>query len=655
VDSEGVAVGSDFKRITGRLNLDHKANDVISVGFNSSLSYMDQNTIPTSAAYYQNPMYATRGFLNQLTPIKNLDGTYADVEGVKKPNLVKEKGLNTQTTTVWKNNNQAYISLDLLEGLNFRSTNSIELWQIYGHKYNSPLSNDGRSNNGYIYDSNKRRMKLVTSNILTYDKTFAEVHSVNILAGYEAERLSDQTLSASGKNLPNNIKNHLDVAAKPLGAFSNEDGDRMQSFLSRINYNFASKYYFSASYRTDASSRLGSNNRWGSFYSVSGSWRISQEEFIQDYEFINDWKVRASYGSNGTLPDSWVGAYGLYGYGYDYNSVPGAVYTQIENKDLKWEKNNNLSIATEIKVFDFLTAEIEYFHKKTKDLLLQVPASKSTGFDTYWDNVGEMTNHGFEVSLTSNNLRNSELSWTTNIVLSHYTNTVDKLVGGDNVDTFPYILREGESYASIYMRDWAGVDAKTGHGTWYVLENEKRVDKDNDGKMDTTEDTRKAGKKIVGSFDPDIDGSITNSFSYKGIDLSFMFSFRIGGDALIYPYGSLYDDGASLNRPVLKSNLNHWKKAGDVSDLPKNVFSNPQHTNYNSSRRIVSASYLRLKNVSLAYNLPKNMLKAIHLSNVRLYATGVNLWTLSKMDDFDPELADRGQAFNNYDFPSLRT
>jgi TonB-linked SusC/RagA family outer membrane protein len=656
IKSEGVAVGSDFKRISGRINLDHKANDILSVGFSSSISYMDQNTVPSSSSYFSNPMYATRGFLNQLTPIKNKDGEYTALQGGTRPNLVKEQSLSTNTTTIWKNNEQAYLQVNILDGLTFRTTNSMELWQIYGHTYYSPISNTGASYNGLIDDSNKRRLKLLTSNILTYKTSIDEVHNFDALVGFEAEQLSDQTLQAKGKNLPNNTKDHLDVAAKPLAAVSNMDGDRMQSFLSRLNYNFDNKYYFSASYRTDASSRLGANNRWGHFYSVSGSWRLSQEDFVKDLTFINDWKIRSSFGSNGTLPSSWVGALGLYDYGFDYNGNPGAVYTQIENADLKWEKNNNFSIATEIKMFDFLSIELEYYHKKTTDLLLRVPASKTTGFNSRWGNVGAMTNQGVELAISSENIRTDDFSWTSSLVMSHSANTIDKLEGGDNVDTFPYILREGESFTSMYLRDWAGVNPENGHGTWYLLDkNEKRQDLDKDGKYDTTESTSKAGKRIVGSFDPLLEGSLSNSLSYKGLDLSFMFSFRLGGDAYSSGYGSLFDDGASLYRPVLKSNLDYWKQSGDKTDLPKNVFSNPQHTNYNSSRRLVDASYLRLKNVSLAYNLPSNIVKKMHLGGIRIYASGINLLTFSEMGEYDPEVTARGTAFGSYDFPSLRT
>jgi len=489
--------------------------------------------------------------------------------------------------------------------------------------------------NSYDFnDSYKKHMKLTTSNIVRYYKTFDIVHSIDISAAYEYE-YSDRLFSSEQKTDE---------------YFSNED-DKIHSFLSSFKYVFKDKYNLNLNYRTDGYSRFDTKTKWSDFYSISGVWRISQENFMQNLSFLNEWKLRVSYAHSEMSKDSWLSHQIVEGLDTDLNYSMNKIFM---DPNINSEKSNTLSFVTDINIFEFLHARVEYFNKKTKDFMKIFPMYNSSGFEALLNNIGEITNKGFEISLTSKNLKNSEIHWNTNLVLAHYSNTIDKIYGGADVKLFPNILREGKSYNSIYTRDWAGVDRQTGHGRWYVLENEKRVDRDYDGEMDTTENILEASNKIVGAFDPDIDGTITNTFSYRGIDLSFMFSFRLGGDALIYPYASLYDDGFNLNRPVLKSNLNHWKKPGDISDLPKNVFLNPQNTNYTSSRMIIDASYLRLKNISLAYNLPKSIIRLIHLTNVRFYATAKNLWTLSKMNDFDPELSFRGEVFNNYSLPSLK-
>jgi len=653
--ANGVAVGSDFNRASGRLNLDHKANKTIEFGFSTALSRMKQDVIPTNGYFFINPMYASRSYLNQLTPIRTPEGDYADVQGGNRPNLVEENGLNINKNEVWTNNNQGYLKLNLMKGLTLKSTNSMDLTQIYGTKYWSPISRDGVGFDGYAYESNKRRLKLATSNILTYSTTISSVHNVDLLVGYEAEKLDDKLMYMEGSGFPNNVKTTLDVAAKPRTTYFNNDGDRMQSVLSRFNYNYDNRYYASLSYRTDASSRLGANNRWGHFYSVSGSWRISSEKWMENISFVDDWKLRASYGANGTLPTSWVGSLGLYEYGHDYNGVSGTTYDQIENQDLQWEKNNTLSVATEARLVNFLNVEVEYYHRKTSDLLLQVPITRTSGFNYYWDNVGEMTNKGIEVSISSVNMQRKDFSWITRLNLAHNKNTIDKLAGGDNMETFPYILREGESFSSIFLRDWAGVNPENGHAQWYVLENEQRVDKDNDGKSDVTEDSRYAAKKIVGDGNPDLTGSLNNSITYKNFDLSFLFTFKLGGDAYVSTYSSVYDDGADINKAVTKAQLEgYWTTPGQHAELPKVVHSSPQNSHYNSSRRIEDASFLRLKTLNIGYRLPEGWVSKVGLTNARFYASATNLWTLSKIKHFDPETTPRGTVMNNFDFPPLK-
>lgn len=654
---EGLAVGSDYERVSGRLNLDHRASELLSFGSNISFAKITQNVIPSNGYYFINPMYATNTYLNQLTPIRNLDGLYNEaIQGGTRPNLVQENGLNYSVNEVWTTDFQAYVQLDLLENLVFRSTNSFNIQTTYGSKYWSPLSQDGASFDGYSYENNKRRTKLATSNVLTYNKSFGEEHQLDALLGYEAEDLQDRLLYAEGSNFPNDIASSLDVAAKPLSVYLNEKGDRLQSIFSRLNYNYDNKYYLSVSYRTDASSRLGVDNRWGSFYSISGSWRISSESWMKNIEFVNDLKLRASYGTNGTLPTSWVGSLGLYAYGHDYNNIPGMNYDQIENKDLGWEKNNTLDIAVEAKLFDFLSIELDFYNRKTKDLLLLVPTSRTTGFSSYWANVGEMTNKGFELSIATDNIRKEDFSWTTRLLLSKNKNTIDKLEGGDNVATFPFILREGESYNSIYLRDWAGVNPENGHAQWYVLEDEKRVDKDGDGKYDVTENSSAADKKIVGDGTPDLIGSLGNTLKYKNIDFSFLFYFQLGGDAYISPYNSVFDDGADLNKAVTKAQLeNYWTTPGESAALPKVVYGAPQNSHYNSSRRVVDGSYLRLQSINLGYNLPRAWSQKIKINNVRLYASASNLWTLSKIDHFDPAGDARGVILSDFDFPPTKS
>ncbi len=661
--SEGVAVGSNFERLTARVKVDHKANDFITLGINTNLNFTKQKTIPANSLYYKNPVWATNYFLVNLIPIKDEEGEFTEIQGGAYPNLVKDLNTTLQQDKIYHTTNQAYVELEIIEGLKLRSTLGFDYRYTKGHQYWSPISNDGESYDGFVWRNNYTRQLITNSNILTYSKSLMDVHNLNVMLGMELEEYSIEQVTAAGSGFPNDYISTLDVSAEPLTSYSHTNKRKMNSYFSRLDYNFDNKYYFSASFRRDGSSQFGADSRWGNFWSVSGAWRISQEAFLSTVDWLNDLKVRASYGTNGNLPidpaapTDWQGALPLYEFGASYNNVPGMTNAQIENKELSWEKNENLSVATEFRVFDRFTVEFEYFNRKTSDLLLQVPVSRMTGFNWYWGNVGEMTNKGFEATISSVNFSKGGFVWTTDLTFFHYKNEITKLYEGEDIqDDFPMILREGESYNSFFLRDWAGVNPETGSARWYILdEDENRVDEDGDGEYDLTENTAEAGKKIVGNGDPDLMGSINNTLSYKGIELSFLFTYKLGGET----YGDLdwrlYDDGEDINGAITKDMYNRrWQQPGD-NELPIIIQTNPQHTNYNSSRRVHDASYLRLKNITLAYNLPKAWVEKVKLSNVKVYATGFNLLTWAAYDKYEPEVNERGIGMANSDFPSLKT
>lgn len=652
---DGVAVGSDFKRISGLLNLTHKASDLLEFGFNNGVQFKDRDHILDNDYYYTNPMSQTRlGFLSQLIPIKEKNGSWTAITG--KMNPVRELGLTKHQERIWDNFNQGYIKLSLTKGLTLQSKNSLNITHDYSLDWNSPKSKDGSATKGSIINGSQRALILQTSNTLTYNKTFRKAHNIDFLMGYEAQASTYREMIMNGTNIPAGGQT-LDLASKPRSVYSHIVKDKTQSVLSRLKYNYNDKYYGTLSYRTDASSRLA--KRWGSFFSLSGTWKIFAERWMEGIPFVNDWLVRASLGSNGKLPNELGGiAYlGLYSYGHDYSGSPGIWYDAIYNKDLGWEKNNTYGIATEAKLFDLLSLEFEYYQRITKDLLLQVPVSRVTGFSSQFRNVGEMSNKGFELGISTVNINQEDFFWKSGLNLAHNKNRIEKLYGGADIVSnaiFPLIRREGESINSFYLRDWAGVNPKNGHGQWYVLEDERRVDKDGDGKYDVTEDYTKATKRIVGCGDPGLTGTLNNEFSYKGLDLSFSLYFKLGGDAYSNAIFSVLDDGRDLYAPVQKLKLkDYWKKPGDHAKLPKVVAENPQWSNCNSSRRVLNASYARLKNIALGYSLPKSALSKLHLSELRLYIIANNLLTFTGIDGFDPETDASGYLWSK-SFPPMK-
>jgi len=667
--NEGVAEGSDYDRYMGRINLEHKANDVFTLGFNSSLAVIEQQTIPSSSLYYVNPMWASKGFLNRLTPIRNEDGSYnRDIVFGAYPNVVRELGLTFQDENLYRSQNKAFISANVMEGLQLKSTFGYDYIANDAERFWPPSSSDGETHNGYGSKEHNLRKYLTSSNTLTYDKTLADVHNVNFLAGYEIEAVKNETTFTDGHGYPNDQLRFLGNAAEAYSTGSTMSDRRLISYLSRLNYDYNNKYYISASFRRDGSSKLGANTRWGDFWSLSGSWRVTEEPFMQGFTWMDDMKIRASYGTNGTLPGPWYGTLALYSYGANYIGNPGSYVSQIPNPNLEWEKSKNMNIGVDLSLFNMLTIEAEYYSRRTTDLLLQVPISRTTGFSTVWQNVGEMVNKGVELTINSVNFHKGDFYWSTQLNLSHNKNTIEELYKGEDIQSFPFILREGESYNSFYLRDWAGVDPETGQGGWYVIDQiddnddglidrEVRVDEDGDGEWDITRNSSAANKDIVGTSDPDLFGGITNTFRYKGFDLSFLFNFKLGGQSYYDLAYYLWNDGYRYPAGITEYQYeNQWRESGDNAEFPRYVmFGSGINTHFNSDRRLNDATYVRLKNLSFGYTLPEKFTQRAGLSKVRLYVNAVNLWTWAAFDHYDPETTARGFGFANSDFPPLKT
>ena len=655
LDQEGIAVGSDFKRYTGRTNLTHKANEKVTLGLNLSTSYSEQNTISDDGTYYANPWFAQYYHLYPTLAIYDKDGI--PNENVPKTNNVADLGKTRQESNTFQNTSNIWMKYDILPSLSFKSTFGFNLIEIDALKYWSPTSNDGEAHGGYAYRKSDRRYRITSSNILNYAKTFDDVHNVSAMFGYEIERNHRNFMDAQAKKLASDDFHTLAASAKPDGAYGYITEDKMISYLTRFQYNYDNKYYLEASARRDGSSRLGKDNSWANFYAVSASWRVTQEDFMESLDFIDDLKLKASYGTNGTLPTDLYGHLPLMETGYNYNSNPGVQVTQIENSNLTWEKSKNFNIGFDYRIFNRLSGTFDYFNRTTSDLLLEVELSRTTGLETMWQNVGEMTNKGVEITLNADVLSEGALKWNVGLNLSRVKNEITELYGGNDIVSGSLRFSEGHSYRSFNSREWAGVDPQTGRPTWYVNDVDaegNEVDADGDGKRDITFSAGGANRKIIGKADPDFTGGLNNSLSYKGFNLNFLFTFSKGGHSFDNTAQFSESNGAAMHTYIRESQLDRWQKPGDITDTPRRIAWNTENGNYTSSRRLHSSDYVRLKNVTLGYNLPKDLLGKIKFESARVYFSGSNLLTWSKYDGYDPESANVN-GFVTFKLPPSKT
>ena len=471
------------------------------------------------------------------------------------------------------------------------------------------------------------------------------MHNLNLMAGFEVENRDLLQIVTVAKR----YSSHYPELAngQPDQAASSTLGAGMMSYFASGNYNYDNKYYLSASFRRDGSSRLSEDNRWASFWSVSGAWRMSKEGFMQDMPLFTDFKIKASYGTNGNLPSDYYGYMDLYT-GSGYGSAPAIYWSRMANDKLSWEKSKNFNMGIEWNMYDRVNLSLEYYNKKTTDLLFEVPTSLITGFDSRWENLGALKNDGFELELNSKNISNKNFTWTSNFNLTYQRALVDKLPEGKDIqygDGEMYLHREGESMYTFYLPEWKGVNPETGLGEFWL--------DPEDHSKGVVNDYSEAGKGIVGKALPDVIGGFSNTFTYKDFDLSFLITYQFGGDMFDYPGYFSHHDGVRIGSMNLSEDVagNYWKNPGDKVDNPMPIYANPYRWDRFSSRTIKSTDNIRLREMTVGYTLP--VLKK-NISNFRIYFRANNLAMLwSKTKNIDPDVAING--YRQADTPALRS
>ncbi|MDR3057311.1 MAG: SusC/RagA family TonB-linked outer membrane protein, partial [Prevotella sp.] len=447
-------------------------------------------------------------------------------------------------------------------------------------------------------------------------------------------------------------------ASEYMGAENLRREKTLNSFFMNAEYDYLSKYYLSGSIRRDGASTFGANNRWGTFWSIGGKWRLSEEKFMESAKnYLSNFSLRASYGSVGNSDtEDWYASRGFYSFGFNYNNQPGMRPTSVENKDLGWETTYKFDVGFDALLFNRINITFDYFDQRTKDLLFPVPVSMTTGLSTYMKNIGEMKNSGIELGVNANVFKNSDWNITMYANLTSARNKVTKTPNGEDVvpnsvtltqvNRSNYaIIREGYSFYSFYLREWAGVDSATGKPLWYK----------EDGT--TTSNYNEADRRMVGNADPNIYGGFGFNVSFKGFDLGADFTYSQGnkvyGDGLRFDLQVGNDKYGNVTQYVYK---NAWTPENTNTNVPRFVYGDNSGANNHSTRFLMDGSYLRLQTLTLGYNLPKPLLSKIYLSNIRLYASVDNLFTITADDylGFDPAVTNRGGG-QAWVYPTSRT
>ena len=548
---------------------------------------------------------------------------------------------SSKTTKVSASEN---LSIKILPELTLRSIFSYDYSNVHDFIY---YSADHFS--GSVTDMNTNVSKWVSSTTLNWNRDFAK-HNVNVLAGFEAEENKTEFSRASGTNLPTSALHTVATAGK-LDANAYSWGNTIASFLSKAEYNYDGRYYVSGSFRRDGSSRLGSDNRWGNFWSVAGSWKINNEKFMKDIHWISNLRLRASYGVNGTLPSSDYGWRALTSYSSKYMTNPGGGLSNVADPTLSWETSYTYNVAAEFGFWDQrFYGTIEYFNRDSKDLLQDVPISYTTGFSSTLKNVGEINNKGLEVELGGDIIRTKDLTWSASLTASFIKSKVTKLYGGQDIiwddptggdARAKYIYREGESTLALYGLEWAGTNKENGKNMWYINPKDDEnytADLEIKGRP-VTYSYKKANKVILHDMMPKVFGGINTDVSWKGLSVGLNFTYRFGSKTYDAADRDCNDDGYYFERTMSKTAYkDSWTPTNKNAKYPQRLAIDMEDVNQKSSRHLHNGDYIRLKTLSIGYNLPKNFVSKVGLSNARVYFNGSNLLTWAAHKEYDPEV-----------------
>jgi TonB-linked SusC/RagA family outer membrane protein len=634
-DSQGILVSNGIQKISARLNIDNKVSKLIDLGFSLSLNRTKIDQVSADNAF-SSPMQLVA--LSPITPVRDLDGLLYGTPTTTYYNPLFDVEYASRDIMEYRSIANGYLTFNLLDGLKWRNELGFDLYNLKENARYGRLTDSGVGSNGYGFANYGQTQNITTKSYFDYLKSFGDI-GLSAVLGTEFQYTNVDNAWAEGQQFPMDELKTLASAGLISGASSTITKYSFLSYFSRVNLDYKAKYLLTVSGRIDGSSRFGKNNRYGVFPAASLGWVISKEEFLSGNVTISFLKLRTSYGMTGNAGIGNFGQLGLYGVNR-YNGLGGISPSQLPNPDLGWESTRQIDLGLDWGLFkNRISGEIDYYVKKTKDLLLDVPVPETSGFSTRLQNIGSIQNKGFEVVVNTNNITGT-FTWNTSFNFSYNKNEVTSLGGQAMIDPgaarYMNVVRVGEPIGVFYGAEYAGVDPTNGDALWYVNT------KDASGKVTdhktTTNNFNSANFVVLGNPTPNLLGAITNTLSFKGIELAFTFQGVAGnkihliGDQWMAANGVWFDN-------QLESQLASWKKPGDITDIPQARFYYDNGDQSRNSRYLSDGSYIKLRSFMLSYEIPKKIISKAGLDRMRIYVQAQNLLTFTRYKGWDPEVS----------------
>ncbi|WP_439184930.1 SusC/RagA family TonB-linked outer membrane protein [Carboxylicivirga taeanensis] len=689
-DQQGYIIGQDLKRNSARANFDINPANWISFGTNSSISLIENAALNSQTVYRDAvmmspniPAYHPDGSYFFHTPEIGFDNNINNITGhLSNPIAKANEDNNIKDTRVLTN---FYAELKPLSWLSLKSQVGIDIYNTksYNRNFATPQNPGGSATT-----SSDQNLKYVVNNVLTVRKLMAD-HMINAVIGQSFETSEESRLRVSGGGFFDDSEKSINAATKDkriLDALTQKWA--VVSYFTRLNYRFKNRYLAGFTYRVDGSSRFSKNERYRGFPSFSAGWIVTEERFMDNTSnWLSNLKLRASYGLSG-LDGSFGGYYGnqgtwtrdnrtMSGNTLLYNGIPLLFNEQSVNPNLEWETTTSLDLGIDASLWNGkMDITIDYFYKHTNNLLSNDHVPLYMGWSSQQQNIGDMKNEGIEVLINGTILQTNDWMWTGSFNVSHIQ---DKLLSlneeGHQVAKSQglekKVFKVGESLSQFYLYDWVGVDPMTGDPLWRY-ENGTISSTPPQALFDS--ENPLANRYAAGNSLPTFYGGYTNNLRYKNWDLNFSLSFAVGHKMMNGTQATLMTYILNKSNNLSTDILDYWKIPGHQTEVPKldnqtTVYRSPDHPNTGlrgydvsrlSDRFLEDASYLRLRNITLAYTFKQNWVKKLFMDQVRVYVQGNNLLTLTGYSGVDPEVSAYGSSavFGGYDeitMPQVKT
>ena len=552
----------------------------------------------------------------------------------------------------------AYVDITFLKDFKFTANFTLDNVYNYTTYFQNNEYGYGTSLNGFVQKSVSHYNSYNTQQMLSYKKSINDLHNVDVMIGHEFNKTDNNSLSAYKTNIFYPGIPELGNAISPYNDASSSERviSSLEGYFARANYNYDDRYFLSLSYRYDGSS-LFKYDKWGHFWSVGGSWRITQEEFMKHALWVNDLRLRATYGVSGNQLNSAYPYTNLWAIG-EYTDEHTIRMSSIGNPDLSWERNNQVDVGLDFRLWDRVYGSLDWYNRRTHDLIWNRPTPASTGLTSRLENIGILQNSGFEFDITVDLIKSRNVYWNVGIngafaqnkLIDYPAELGNAALGGDYVSG-TFLRGKGKSYYNLYLFDYAGVDPETGAELYW------KNTTDSEGNVtgrELTNNFYEADQYEMGDALPDMTGGLRTSFRWKGLDINVQTAFQIGGKQWDGASANMYDPGRSMFAVSDDLIGNTWTAENPNAEFPRLMFNgtwNFPASNVNALYR--DASYFSLKNLNVGYTLPQKWTSKLSIESLRIFFNADNLCFVSAHDGFDPRMGFSGMS--GFIFPQART